>query len=113
MVTVRLSEPPVADCGGAETKGPLDPGDKTEDGVSQDLLVEGDAREDSDDTDADTVYEKEGAVGDTGGRGEGGKGRRGSDSSAGSVNWEVLERTEEQEPRNQDTEDVSILEVRG
>lgn len=95
MVTVRLSEPPVVDCGGAEIKGPAD------EDVSQDVLVERDAREeDSDDTDADTVYEKGGAA-----RGEGG---RGSDSSADSINWEVLERTEEQEPRNQDTEDVSI-----
>jgi hypothetical protein len=36
--------------------------------------------------------------------------RRGSDKSDSeteSVNWEVLERTEEQEPRDQDTEDVS------
>ena len=34
-------------------------------------------------------------------------GRRLSDVDSG-VNWEALERTEEQEPRNQDTEDVSI-----
>lgn len=34
--------------------------------------------------------------------------RRLSDEVSG-VNWEALERTEEQEPRNQDTEDVSTI----
>ncbi len=33
--------------------------------------------------------------------------RSDSDSSGSSVNWEVLERVEDQEPRNQDTKDVS------
>lgn len=64
--------------------------------------------EDSDDTDADTVYETEIARMEVPGVKDK-EARRGSDqgdSETESVNWEVLERTEEQEPRDQDTEDV-------
>lgn len=63
--------------------------------------------EESDDTDADTVYETEIARMEAPGVKDK-EVRRGSDKSdSESVNWEVLERTEEQEPRDQDTEDVS------
>jgi hypothetical protein len=65
--------------------------------------------EDSDDTDADTVYETEIARMEVPGVKDK-EARRGSDqgdSETESVNWEVLERTEEQEPRDQHTEDVS------
>lgn len=41
--------------------------------------------------------------------------RRGSDSSAGSrrneVNWEELQKTEDEQPRDQDSEDVRILRL--
>lgn len=65
--------------------------------------------EDSDDTDADTVYETEIARMEVPGTSkEVRRGSERSDSETESVNWEVLERTEEQEPRDQDTEDVSF-----
>lgn len=68
---------------------------------------------DMDDSDKDTIYEGNAGPGvgsmiamDTE-IFEQANVRRGSGSSGSSVNWESLERTEEQEPRNQDTEDVS------
>ncbi|OBT66171.1 hypothetical protein VE03_05097 [Pseudogymnoascus sp. 23342-1-I1] len=67
--------------------------------------------EDSDDTDADTVYETEIARMEVPGvkDKEVRRGSDRSDSETESVNWEVLERTEEQEPRDQDTEDSTAL----
>ncbi|OBT78917.1 hypothetical protein VF21_02776 [Pseudogymnoascus sp. 05NY08] len=67
--------------------------------------------EDSDDTDADTVYETEIARMEVPGvkDKEARRGSDKSDSETESVNWEVLERTEEQEPRDQDTEDSTAL----
>ncbi|KFZ02841.1 hypothetical protein V501_09455, partial [Pseudogymnoascus sp. VKM F-4519 (FW-2642)] len=67
--------------------------------------------EDSDDTDADTVYETEIARMEVPGTKdkEARMGSDKSDSETESVNWEVLERTEEQEPRDQDTEDSTAL----
>lgn len=78
----------------------------TEQGVGQTIPEED---EESDDTDADTVYETEIARMEVPGikDKEARRGSNKSDSETESVNWEVLERTEEQEPRDQDTEDVS------
>lgn len=136
MVTVRLSEPEPA-LGGSAASGTAlsaELGEKVEVDESSDKDEDEDEEEDeeedeakttateqiaggvipeedeSDDTDADTVYETEIARMDVPGVKEK-EVRRGSDKSDSeteSVNWEVLERTEEQEPRDQDTEDVSF-----
>lgn len=134
MVTVRLSEPEPA-LGGSAASGTASSaklGEKVE--VDESSDKDEDEEEDeakttateqiaggvipeedeSDDTDADTVYETEIARMEVPGVKEK-EVRRGSDKSDSeteSVNWEVLERTEEQEPRDQDTEDVSFPLVR-
>ncbi|KFY30612.1 hypothetical protein V494_08095, partial [Pseudogymnoascus sp. VKM F-4513 (FW-928)] len=132
MVTVRLSEPEPELGGSAvsgtalsaekEGKGEVDePADKEDDSEEEDeakttatgqgvgeVIPE---EEESDDTDADTVYETEIArmevpgVKDKEARRASDK----SDSETESVNWEVLEQTEQQEPRDQDTEDSTAL----
>lgn len=131
MVTVRLSEPE-PELGGSVISGAAastelgekvevdEHSDKEDEDQDQDedeakttanqqiaggVIPEED--EESDDTDADTVYETEIARMVVPGGKEVRRGSDRSDSETESVNWEVLERTEEQEPRDQDTEDVS------
>lgn len=106
MVTVRLSEPPIVNVVGPGAKG-SDPDNKGTDVVPPDLKFESDTRESMDDTDADTIYERSNPIMDNT-MSPVDSDRRGSDSSSESVNWEGLEKTEEQEPRDQATEDVSI-----
>lgn len=134
MVTVRLSEPEpefggstASQTASTETGEGLEvnpegqsdkdesdeeEGDKGESKTTATKHIVGNVipeEDESDNTDTDTVYETEIARMEV----PGGKDkvvRRGSDrsdSETESVNWEVLERTEEQEPRDQDTEDVS------
>lgn len=130
MVTVRLSEPEPA-LGGSAASGTASSAelgekvkvdqssDKDEDEHEEDDEAKTTATEqiaggvipeedESDDTDADTVYETEIARMEVPGvkDKEVRRGSDKSDSETESVNWEVLERTEEQEPRDQDTEDV-------
>ncbi|KFY06411.1 hypothetical protein V491_08647, partial [Pseudogymnoascus sp. VKM F-3775] len=135
MVTVRLSEPEPelgrsataavsgtaassAEIGkGVEVGESGDSGDEDEVEVATTTTAPeqsvGEAipeEEDSDDTDADTVYETEIARMEVPGTSkEVRRGSERSDSETESVNWEVLERTEEQEPRDQDTEDSTAL----
>ena len=133
MVTVRLSEPPLSKF---DSLAPArNSGSGPDDQIDQDerlsyvpvaQLADLTARNteccyesDMDESDRDTVYDSR--IASTTAttitttqslsselRDEG-LSRRGSASSgsSSSVNWESLERTEEQEPRNQDTEDVS------
>ncbi|KFY53679.1 hypothetical protein V496_07408, partial [Pseudogymnoascus sp. VKM F-4515 (FW-2607)] len=135
MVTVRLSEPE-PELGGstasqtaltAETEGGFevnpegqsdkDESDDEEEGKDESKTttakhIVGDVipeEDESDDTDADTVYETEIARMEVPGVKEVRRGSDRSDSETESVNWEVLERTEEQEPRDQDTEDSTAL----
>lgn len=132
MVTVRLSEPEPElgrsaavfgtaasspEIGGKEVEvdESSDKDDEDEDEATTTIATEQSVgetipeEEDSDDTDADTVYETGIARMEVPGTSK--EARRGSDrsdSETESVNWAVLERTEEQEPRDQDTEDVSL-----
>ncbi|ELR08602.1 hypothetical protein GMDG_03293 [Pseudogymnoascus destructans 20631-21] len=139
MVTVRLSEPEPELGGSAAGSGTAaafaetggkdkvdESGDKDEDDDEEDDDEDEEEEQEAkiapteqitggvipeDDTDADTVYETEIArmevpcVKDREVR----RGSHKSQSETESVNWEVLERTEEQEPRDQDTEDSTAL----
>lgn len=133
MVTVRLSEPSLvaiqsygSDIQATDNRLCLADG---ADGEVKAIVIRGSimkTADEMDDSDKDTIYESSSSIGVAGvsvsnsmatdtaattahtftpaTTGE----RRTSDEVSG-VNWEALERTEEQEPRNQDTEDVSTL----
>lgn len=135
MVTVRLSEPSVAtihslcweasnQIQGEDESLPNDGEGKT--AVLRDSIIK--MADEMDESDKDTIYEGSSGLAVVGvamhrsgnmtetiataaahNQGQTTMGeRRMSDEDSG-VNWEVLERTEDQEPRNQDTEDVSTL----
>ena len=109
MVTVRLSEP--------ELEGPVDAisaqtGEKqhNEDNANEtkiggaeeeETLIE----EEEGDSDEATIYEAQIARMEVP-RVREDESRHASDSEGEGVNWEGLERTEDQEPRDKDTEDV-------
>lgn len=131
MVTVRLSEPMLSKFGTTSEPQTKMPALDRYDEVPEDLermsfvpatqaatfqekerMVEDDL--DMNESDKDTIYEGNvGSAGSLNAKGTEmyveGEIRRGSSSSGSSVNWESLEKTEEQEPRNQDTEDSTAL----
>ncbi len=121
MVTVRLSEPPVLtvdtrvptkQIGGTHTKvveeTPDTPGISLA-GVEEDVLEEESPRITMMDPNGNELLSPSGS--ESAGS-QDGESRRGSDSSeesveGGGVNWEELEKTEENEPRDESSDDVS------
>jgi hypothetical protein len=118
MVTVRLSEPPPALTVDTSTsitqrvrKGTIEEGRRTEDVVrdgqtpdeeSPRIMMMDPNGEVLSPTGSESVSERNP------------ESRRGSDSSeasveGGGVNWEELEKTEEKEPRDESSDDVSLL----
>jgi hypothetical protein len=134
MVTVRLSEPPPSlhlNTTIPLTASGISNGNlyekKPQDSPSRLLEVQEDAEEDAEE-DVEEEVEKESpritmldpngneVLSPSGSESAGspnGESRRGSDSSeasveGGGVNWEELEKTEEQEPRSESSDDVSL-----
>lgn len=127
MVTVRLSEPPTLtvnttipskqSCSGGSTEKGADDTIDTPgillDGVAEDAVgeeEEGSPRITMMDPNGNEVLSPSGS--ESAGS-QNGESRRGSDSSeesveGGGVNWEELEKTEEKEPRNESSDDVSL-----
>lgn len=118
MVTVRLSEPPslTVDTQSLDMNTPQEPVSALET-PSQTLQSSVDESPDSECSSlaaGQSILEATEEDGDSNGAAEllpDEDERRGSDSTEGSgdneVNWAELEKTEEQEPRDQDSEDVS------
>jgi len=117
MVTVRLSEPPNLT---VDTSTPVREhshidgfGEKRQSMPA--VIAEEDTHEEPDDSPQITMMDPNGneVVSPSGSESavsENEESRRGSESSEaseGGVNWEELEKTEEQEPRNESSEDVS------
>lgn len=115
MVTVRLSEPPHLPALTVNTATNLHKvvqGKQLNDGVAE--YMEKDAQEEQEESPRITMMNPNGEVVSPSGSesgSENGENRRESDSSEGSdgeVNWGELEKTEEQEPRDEASEDVSL-----
>lgn len=103
MVTVRLSESPLA----IDTKAEVAVlGEGTGLGISTD----GAELNDTNESPRITMHDPSGNEAESPGS-QDEESRRGSESSEGSdrVNWEELEKTEEQEPRDQGSDDVWTL----
>lgn len=116
MVTVRLSEPPnlTVDTSGLEGHMNIE---GLRDGLAKDNIQEEDEdiQGGEEESPRITMMDPNGEVmsptGSESVASEAAGSRRGSDSSEeseGGVNWEELEKTEEQEPRDQDSDDVSF-----
>jgi hypothetical protein len=108
MVTVRLSEPPTLTVDTSILNG------LEREGLKVNLVQDRDTQEEQEDSPRITMMDPNGEVmsptGSESAISEDGESRRGSDSSdasEGGVNWEELEKTEEQEPRDQGSDDVS------
>ncbi|KAL2060874.1 hypothetical protein VTL71DRAFT_8926 [Oculimacula yallundae] len=127
MVTVRLSEPPTLAVNTSVPSKQTTGGNthqKTEEtvdtaGIQADSVVE-DAVEQQEESPRITMMDPNGRnevlspSGSESAGSQNGESRRGSDSSAeseegGGVNWEELEKTEENEPRNESSDDSTAL----
>ena len=111
MVTVRLSEPPALTVD--TSAGPRER-QEDEKAEEQHAIQVEDLQESPKITMSDpNGNEVESTAGSESGNSLAGS-RRGSDSSVSEseeVNWEELEKTEEQEPRDQDSDDVGFIAV--
>jgi hypothetical protein len=121
MVTVRLSEPPPAltvdtSVLRKDHKETIGDGKLVGVGTSEVLLEDGETPDEE--SPRITMMDPDGEVlsptGSESASEHNGESRRGSDSSeasmeGGGVNWEELEKTEEKEPRNESSDDVSFL----
>jgi hypothetical protein len=131
MVTVRLSEPPSLhlDTNAISPSATEIQNKQMDDASAPDtpnIMLEGVEEDNEDASPQITMMDPNGneVLSPSGSESPGSRdagSRRGSDSSeasveGGGVNWEELEKTEEQEPRNESSDDVSIaissLEVR-
>lgn len=116
MVTVRLSEPPNLSVNTAIIGGHKETQESIQNGRTSDIMqevVDEDLQE-QEDSPRITMVDPNGEVmspnGSESAVSDNGNSRRGSESSGSSeegVNWEELEKTEEQEPRDQGSDDVS------
>jgi len=115
MVTVRLSEPPNLT---VDTQiGELEDGRQSirRRQTMPEVLAEDDTQQEQDESPRITMMDPNGneVVSPSGSESavsENGESRRGSESSEASesgINWEELEKTEEQEPRDESSDDVS------
>lgn len=115
MVTVRLSEPPNLTVNTSILNRPIEVlrEEQLTVGTQED---EDDSQEQEEESPRITMMDPNGEVmsptGSESAASEIGESRRGSESSEaseGGVNWEELEKTEEQEPRNEGSDDVSCV----
>lgn len=111
MVTVRLSEPPTLTVNTAILDGHNEVAGNRQEDITQD-----EEEQEQEESPRITMMDPNGEVmsptGSESAVSDDGESRRGSDSSEaseGGVNWEELEKTEEQEPRDQGSDDVSPL----
>jgi hypothetical protein len=117
MVTVRLSEPPSlsVDTAVLDTQKSLEERRQTQQSSVTILKDDTYAPDEQEESPTITMVNANGDVvspsGSESAESERGGSRRGSESSEGSgeegVNWEELEKTEEQEPRDESSDDVS------
>ena len=119
MVTVRLSEPPAltVDTTSKRRSRKIEEADEDRNSNTHSIAETDGEDQSQEESPRITMMDPNGnevtsPTGSESGPSEAGESRRGSDSSKNStegVNWEELGKTEEKEPRDQDSDDVSLF----